>query len=56
LRERVLLLVDMPEGVFGNGFTVAVERPLSVLELVSELKRDAASLRVILTGCGAPAV
>jgi hypothetical protein len=55
LRVRELVVETLAlVGVLGNGFTVAVERPLSVLELVSELKRDAASLRVILAGRRAP--
>jgi hypothetical protein len=37
-------------GMDGNGFTVAVERALSVLELVTELKRELGSFLVMVTG------
>jgi hypothetical protein len=40
------------EGVEGNGFTVILERALSVLEPVMELKREAASFLVIVTSGG----
>ena len=36
-------------GVAGNGFTVAVDRALSVLELVTELKRELDSFLVMVT-------
>lgn len=40
----------MGSGVEGNGLRVAVERALSVLELVIELKREFGSFLVIVTG------
>jgi hypothetical protein len=52
------LLADgaVATGVEGNGFTVAVDRALSVLELVTELKRELGSFLVMVavtfTGAG----
>ncbi len=37
-------------GMDGSGFTVTLERAESVLELVMELKREAGSFLVIVTG------
>lgn len=40
-------------GVFGSGFTVMLDRPLSVLEPVIVLKRAESSGRGIVTACEA---
>jgi hypothetical protein len=54
LEEATFLLLLLDEvvavGVEGNGFTVAVDRALSVLELVIELKRELGSFLVMVTG------
>ncbi|KAH8905328.1 hypothetical protein BR93DRAFT_929572 [Coniochaeta sp. PMI_546] len=52
-----LLLLDgvVAVGVAGNGFTVAEDRALSVLELVIELKRELGSFLVMVTGSRAGA-
>lgn len=46
-----MLVLEVVEavGVEGRGFTVMLERALSVLELVIELKREAGSFLVIVT-------
>lgn len=51
LFELALRAAEVAElGVDGSGFTVILERALSVLEPVMELKREPASFLVIVTG------
>lgn len=51
----LLLALSVGVGMDGNGFTVAVDFALSVLELVIELKRELSFL-VIITPSNAPSL